>query len=59
MSKKVTIRCYYKEEKMDRDKALEFYKKACAMCEGSERERYLEIVMDLMADKDYCDDKVY
>lgn len=56
-SKVVTIKCYGKEETMDRAKAIEFYEEGCACCEGSERDRYTEILMDLYAGLDYCSDK--
>lgn len=55
----ITVRCYYKEKKMTRAKALKLYREGYECCEGSEKERYSEILMDLMDGKDYCDDKVY
>lgn len=55
----VTVRCYYEEEKMERDKAIKLYKECFACSDGSEKERYAEILFDLMDGKDYCDDKVY
>lgn len=58
MKNKVTIYCYYKETQMDRDKAIAFYREAAACSDGSEKERYMEILMDLYAGLDYCSDKV-
>ena len=43
---------------MDRDKAIAFYREAAACSDGSEKERYMEILMDLYAGLDYCSDKV-
>lgn len=55
----ITVRCYYKEEKITRAEAIKKYTEGYECSEGSERERYMEILMDLMNEKDYCDDKVY
>lgn len=55
----ITVRCYYKEEKITRKDALKKYRDGYYCSDGSERERYAKVLMDLMADKTYCDDKVY
>ena len=53
----VTIKCYGKEEKMERAEAIEYYREGVENSDGSERERYMEILMDLYDGKDYCSDK--
>lgn len=55
----VTVRCYNEEEKLTKAEALKKYKEGFECSDGSERERYMEILSDLMDGKDYCDDKVY
>ena len=52
----VTIICYGKAEKMPRAKALKFYKDCARACEGAERERYTNIVLDLMEGWNLCTD---
>lgn len=44
----VSITCYNKTEKMERSKAIEFYREAANYSEGSERERYVNILFGLM-----------
>lgn len=53
----VTIKCYNKETQMERKEAIRFYKEAVACCEGSERDRYMNVLMDLLDGKDYCTDE--
>ena len=55
----VTIRCYYEERKMTRKDALALYREGVESCDGCEKMRYMEILLDLMDGKNYCDDKVY
>ena len=55
----ITVRCYYQEEKLSRKDAFMKYRAAYYCSEGSEHERYAEVLVDLMDGKDYCDDKVY
>ena len=50
----VTIRCYNTEEKMTRGEAIKKYGDGVEFCEGSERERYVEILMQLLAGNTYC-----
>lgn len=53
----VTIKCYSKEEKMERGDAIDFYKQ-CVMCsEGSEKNRYVNILMQLLDGNTYCSDE--
>lgn len=53
----VTIKCYGKEEKMERDDAIAFYSEGVECCDGSERDRYMDILMDLLSGKKYCSDE--
>ena len=53
----VTVRTYRKDEKMERSKAIAFFKDAVENCEGSERDRYVEVLMDLLEGKTFCSDK--
>ena len=54
----VTITCYGKKETRTRSDALAFYKDCMRACEGSERDRYCNIVMDLEDGKTECSDEV-
>lgn len=54
----VTIRCYGKEQKMSREDAKKFYLTCMACSEGSERERYTNVYLDLEDGLDYCTDRV-
>lgn len=45
---KVKITCYGKTEIMERSKAMKFYREAADWSEGSERERYVNILFGLM-----------
>jgi len=53
----VTIKCYGKEEKMTRKKAIAKYKKGAMMCEGSEKERYTDIYLQLIDGELVCTDE--
>ena len=54
----IEIRCYNKVEKWtSRNKAIEFYTEGAMCSEGHEKMRYMNILMDLYAGKDYCDDR--
>ena len=53
----VKVICYNDEEVWDsKEDALEFYMKAMASSEGSERERYAKIVVELMEGNESCTD---
>ena len=55
----ITIICYNMIEYWEkRENALKFYDEAARFCEGSERDRYLNIVWDLEDGKDICTDIV-
>lgn len=54
----VTVICYGKEEKWEsRKKAIAFYAEAMMCCEGSERDRYTNVYLDLMSGKEVCTDE--
>lgn len=54
---KVTVFCYGKEETFDNAaQALKKYMEGVACCEGSERERYMNIVTDLYDGQNLCID---
>lgn len=42
---------------MERKEAIDFYEEAVIGCEGSERDRYMNVLMDLYSGKDYCTDE--
>ena len=44
----VKITCYRKTEVMERSKAIAFYKEGVMCCDGSERDRYVNILMGLL-----------
>ena len=53
----VDVICYGKRETWKtREAAFEFFWKGVFSCEGSERDRYLNIVTDLANGKDVCSD---
>lgn len=55
----VTVRCYGKEDTFDcRKDAVDFYTRALLGSEGSEHERYSNVLTDLMLGKDYATDGV-
>ena len=57
MAKNIQIICYNQIEYWNkRENALWFYKDAERCCEGSERERYMNIVDDLEDGKALCED---
>lgn len=54
----VKVICYGKETTYDdRQEAVDFYEDCLQNSEGSERERYLEILLDLRSGKAICSDK--
>jgi len=54
----VTITCYNKTEQMKRGDAIKFYAEGMNCCEGSERDRYTNIYMQLMDGRMECYDDV-
>lgn len=56
----IKIICYGQEEiYTDRKKAMQFYMNCADNSEGSERERYINILFDLMDGKSLCTDGWY
>ena len=56
MTDKVKITCYGETEEMTRKEALKFYREAMRACEGSERDRYANIVIQLEDGATECTD---
>lgn len=54
----VTITCYGREETLSRSAAIKKYKEGMRCCEGSERERYTNIYLQLIEGKTKCTDNV-
>lgn len=55
----ITTVCYGEEQKWkSRQEAIDFYINAMASSEGSERERYTEILLQLDSGLTYCTDEV-
>ena len=52
----VKITCYGKTETMERSNAMKFYREAADWSEGSERERYVNILFGLMDGLSEVDD---
>lgn len=56
----IKIICYGQEEiYTDRKKAIQFYRDCADHSEGAERERYVNILFDLMDGKSLCTDGAY
>lgn len=58
MKDMVTIKCYGKEEQMEREEAKAFYLEGMMCCDGSERDRYTNIYLQLLDGNDYCSDEI-
>ena len=55
----VTVICYGQKEVMSRSAAIKKYKEGMMCCEGSERERYTNIYLQLIDGQKNCSDHVY
>ena len=53
----VTIKCYGTVEKMRRQEAIKEYKEGMLYCDGSERDRYTTIYLQLIDGYKYCTDE--
>lgn len=53
----VTITCYGNTETMERSTAIQFYMQGVVECEGSERDRYINILEGLEAGLKEVDDR--
>lgn len=56
---KVKITCYGKTETMERNEAIKFYRECADWSEGSERERYVNILFGLMDGLNEVTDELY
>ena len=57
MSDPVTTICYgQKQEWDDRWKAVDFFKEGVMACDGAEKERYMNILLKLLAGETECSD---
>lgn len=45
---RVKITCYRSTEYMNRDDAIRFYMEGVRNCDGAERNRYMNILLDLL-----------
>ena len=52
----VTIHCYGDTETKTRLDAIKFYRECAVMSEGCEKERYMNILLDLYSGKKECYD---
>jgi len=56
LNQMVSVTCYGKTERMTRARALEKYSEGASVCDGSEAERYSNIVMQLLDGETECYD---
>ena len=54
----VKVTCYKTTQTMTRDDAIQFYLKAIRCSEGSERDRYMNIYLQLLDGEKECSDEV-
>jgi len=53
----VDVICYGRRDTWeDRNAAIRFYLDGMSCCEGSERDRYTNVYLDLISGKDVCSD---
>lgn len=58
MNNKVVTICYGEEKQWaSRKEALNYFLEGIKSCEGSEKERYLSIYLELLAGKKICTDQ--
>ena len=58
VNKNIICLCYGEEQEFTtRKEAINFYKECAEWSEGCERERYINILLDLYDGKRYCTDK--
>lgn len=53
----VKIICYKRESEMNRQDAIREFTEGVMVCDGSERDRYMNVLLDLMAGKTVCRDE--
>lgn len=54
----VVVKCYGTEKKYKRKDAIKEFRYAIDCCEGAERERYVNILLQLMDGETYCSDEL-
>ena len=54
----VKITCYGRTRTMERNEAIELYKEGVECCGGSEKERYMNILIGLMDGKAEVNDEI-
>lgn len=54
---KVTVICYGQNKEWDRWEAIDFFTEGAAACDGSEKERYTNILLKLLAGETTCSDE--
>lgn len=59
MEEMVVIECYHSQERMKRKDAIRKYKQAMECSEGSERDRYVNIFLQLLDGETECSDEYY
>ena len=57
LREKVKITCYNKTETMIREEAIEFYREGVMCCDGCEKERYMNILLQLLDGEKVCSDR--
>lgn len=57
MNDKVVVKCYGQEKEYKRKDAIKEFKICALMSEGSEKERYCNILIQLLDGETYCTDE--
>lgn len=57
MNEIVIVKCYGSETKYKRKDAIKEFRSAIDCCEGAERERYVNILLQLLDGDTYCSDE--
>jgi len=52
----VTVTCYGIEKQMERNEAIRFYSEGVLACDGSEKQRYANILAQLATGSKFCHD---
>lgn len=53
----VTVVTYGKEKRWNREEAISFFANAVLECDGSEKERYANVLAQLCLGNNYCSDE--
>lgn len=57
MKDPVTVICYGQSKEWDRWEAIDFFTEGVAACDGSEKERYNNILLKLLTGETTCSDE--